>query len=173
MPPDSDQDKRQQPHGTARPEPVETAPATVEFALAADWVSPSVARDRVRSWLRAHRWSPSHTDDLVLAINEAVSNSIEHGYGLVPLDGAQPARTDGAVVEVRGRLVTDPDGSRRVEFTVRDQGRWLAPSTGATSRGHGVRLMRACVDNVTIDHGRHGTTVVLHSRPMPPPLRSV
>jgi serine/threonine-protein kinase RsbW len=136
-----------------------------ELVLAADWITPSVARDRVRSWLRTHHWSPAHTDDLVLAVNEAVSNSIEHGYGLVP-DMATPL-DDRSTVEVHARLDTDPDGTRRVEFTIRDRGRWLEPTGGPSTRGHGVRIMRACVENVRIDHGPAGTTVVLHSWPLP------
>jgi hypothetical protein len=145
-----------------------------DLVLAADWITPAIARDHVRFWLRTHHWSPSHTDDLVLAVNEAVSNSIEHGYGLIPeLDTpAPPALPENhqPTVEVRARLDTDSDGTRRVEFTIRDRGRWLVPTSDTTTRGHGVRIMRACVENLRIDHGPAGTTVVLHSRPMPPPL---
>ena len=162
MPPSSDQDRRleDQPR---------TAEATLHFVLDVDWVSPSIARDRLRAWLVAHRWSPAHTDDLVLALNEAVSNSIEHGYGLsadpAPLALPEPP------VEVRGRVVTEPDGTRRVELTVRDRGRWRPPVGGSSSsRGHGVTIMRACTDEVTVERGAHGTTVVLRGRPVPPPL---
>ena len=139
------------------------AAQTLDLGLAADWISPSVARDRVRSWLRAHRWSPAHTDDLVLAVNEAVSNSIEHGY-LVGLDDPPAPKT----VEIHGTINRAPDGSRRVEFTVRDTGVWLTPSeNGHSTRGQGIRLMRACVDHLTIDGSDDGTTITLHSRPVP------
>jgi serine/threonine-protein kinase RsbW len=142
---------------------------TLDLVLAADWISPSVARDRVRSWLRANRWSPAHVDDLVLAINEAVSNSIEHGY-LVRPEG--PA-TEGAVT-VHGVVITSANGARHVELTVRDTGVWLAPTDDPHSnRGQGVRLMRACVEHLTIEGSDLGTTVTLHSRPVPPPLRQV
>jgi hypothetical protein len=33
-------------------------------------------------WLAALRWPPGQNDDLVLAVNEAVSNSVEHGRAL-------------------------------------------------------------------------------------------
>lgn len=164
MPPSSEQERVGQ---DAAP----VAAPGFDLVLAADWIAPSVARDHVRTWLRAHHWSPSHTDDLVLAVNEAVSNSIEHGYGLLPeLDTPSPS-SERPTVDVHARLDTDPDGSRRVEFTVRDRGRWLAPRNGASTRGHGVRIMRACVEDVHVDSGPDGTTVVLHSRPMPPPLQ--
>jgi anti-sigma regulatory factor (Ser/Thr protein kinase) len=142
---------------------------TLALDLAADWISPSVARDQVRGWLQANRWSPSHVDDLVLAINEAVSNSIEHGYQLTP----EGDRVEGQVT-VHGAIHTAADGFRHVEFTVADKGIWLPPTEGrSVNRGQGIRLMRACVDHLTIDGTDDGTTVVLQSRPVPPSLRSV
>lgn len=137
---------------------------TLDLVLAADWISPSVARDQVRNWLRANRWSPANTDDLVLAINEAVSNSIEHGYRVGPDD---PPSQD--TVEISGRIVRAPDGSRHAELSVRDSGVWLPPAEESvpTTRGQGIRLMRACVEHLTIDGDDDGTTVTLHSRPVP------
>jgi serine/threonine-protein kinase RsbW len=136
---------------------------TLDLVLAADWISPSVARDQVRTWLRANRWSPAHTDDLVLAVNEAVSNSIEHGYQVGPDDPSSHK-----TVEIHGRVLRARDGSRHVELVVRDTGRWLPPAEDArTTRGQGIRLMRACVEDLTIDGNADGTTVTLHSRPVP------
>jgi len=135
----------------------------LDLVLAADWISPSVARDRVRTWLRANRWSPANTDDLVLAVNEAVSNSIEHGYQIGPDD---PPATQ--TVAIHGTIHRAADGSRHVELTIRDTGTWLPPVEGTpTTRGQGIRLMRACVDHLTIDGDADGTTVTLHSRPVP------
>jgi serine/threonine-protein kinase RsbW len=139
------------------------AAQTLDLVLAADWISPSVARDRVRGWLRANRWSPAHIDDLVLAVNEAVSNSIEHGY-LVGSESPPAPKT----VEVHGRITRASDGSRRVELTVRDEGIWLPPNEdGHSTRGQGIRLMRACVEHLTIEGSDNGTTITLHSRPVP------
>jgi len=135
----------------------------LDVVLTADWISPSVARDQVRAWLRANRWSPAHTDDLVLAVNEAISNSIEHGYRVGPQD---PPSTE--TIEITGTIRRAADGSRRAEFTVRDSGAWLPPNEdGHSTRGQGLRLMRACVEHLTIDGDADGTTVVLHSRPVP------
>ena len=36
-----------------------------------------------------------------------------------------------------------------------------------TTPGQGIRLMRACVEHLTIDSSDDGTTVTLHSRPVP------
>ena len=103
---------------------------TLDLVLAADWISPSVARDRVRTWLRANRWSPANTDDLVLAVNEAVSNSIEHGYQIGPDD---PSATQ--TVAIHGTIHRAADGSRHVELTIRDTGTWLPPVEGTPTTG--------------------------------------
>jgi anti-sigma regulatory factor (Ser/Thr protein kinase) len=141
----------------------------VELELTAEWVAPSIARDRVRRWLTAHRWSPAQVDDLVLAVSEAVSNSVEHGYGM-PTEDADHSTLDASssTVKLAGQIITDADGIRRVEFTIRDHGRWTPPD-GPSSRGHGMTLMRACTDAVTIEHTTAGTTVVLRSRALPSP----
>src|SRR5689334_24975487 len=60
-----------------------TAPA-LSFVLAPTWASASIARERTESWLRTLHWPQGPAEDLVLAVSEAVSNSVEHGY-LVPL----------------------------------------------------------------------------------------
>jgi len=144
-------------------EPTRAAGQTLDLILAADWFSPSVARDRVRTWLRANGWPPAHTDDLVLAVNEAVSNSIEHGYDIGPED--LPTLD---TVEVHGAIHRAPDGSRHVEMTIRDSGTWHTPTNDDHStRGQGLRLMRACVAHLTIDGHTTGTTVTLRSHPTP------
>jgi anti-sigma regulatory factor (Ser/Thr protein kinase) len=137
--------------------------------LSAEWVAPSIVRDRLRRWLVDHHWSPAHLDDLVLAVSEAVSNSVEHGY-LIPADAPEQP-VSGKTVEVRGEVSVGADGSRHVEFVIRDRGTWIEPTTGYTRRGQGIRLMRACTEEVTIKHGPAGTTVVLRSWPLPPALR--
>jgi anti-sigma regulatory factor (Ser/Thr protein kinase) len=171
MPPASDRDKRPRPGDLSAAEAANTfGSARLELVLPAEWVSPSVARDRVRRWLGEHRWSPAHTDDLVLAVSEAVSNSIEHGYGVRPERANQATLPDHpGTVEVHARITTETGGVRRAEFTIRDNGSWT-DSTGGYSRGHGLVIMRACVDEFKIGGTATGTTVVLRSRPMLPPL---
>lgn len=145
----------------------------MEAVLAAEWVAPSIARDRVRRWLNAHRWSRAHLDDLVLAISEAVSNSVEHGYGISADDTTRsPLTAPPGTIELRGHVITHPDGIRHVEFTIRDHGRWVPPAMVCGNRGHGMTIMSACADKVTIDHTTTATTVMLRSRPLPrPPMQ--
>jgi serine/threonine-protein kinase RsbW len=144
----------------------------MEVVLPTEWVAPSIARDWVRRWLTAHRWSPAHRQDLVLAISEAVSNSVEHGYGISANDASRFVLDPSLkTIEVYGHVITNRDGVRRVEFTIRDYGRWTPPAALYPRRGHGMMLMRACTDEVIIDHTPDGTTVVLRGRPLPrPPL---
>jgi anti-sigma regulatory factor (Ser/Thr protein kinase) len=133
-------------------------PPPLDLVLTADWVSPSVARDRVRRWLRTNGWTGPSIDDFVLAINEAVSNSIEHGYGIGADDPA-----GAGTVELRGEIT-----GHQTTFTIRDRGVWRPPVDDPKStRGQGIRLMRACVDEVTIDFSGEGTTVVLLGRASP------
>jgi serine/threonine-protein kinase RsbW len=141
--------------------PPSTAPP-LRMALPADWVAPSIARDRFDHWLRDLAWPAGQREDLVLALSEAVSNSVEHGYG-VP--SAAAANEDG-VVEVLAELVAEPDSARRVVLTVRDSGGWQPP-TDSPHRGHGLRMIRAGGDEAVIDGDERGTTVRLTSRPAP------
>ncbi|SMC73476.1 ATP-binding protein [Kibdelosporangium aridum] len=144
------------------------SPATgLSFALAAGWTAPATARNKIREWLEAHEWPAAHVDDLVLSISEAVSNSVEHGYG-VAVDGALPDPP--GLIEVEGAIVQEPGGYRRVVLRIIDHGRWKKPDTGPTNRRQGLRIMRACTEEMTVAHTADGTTVVLRSWPIPMPL---
>jgi len=46
-----------------------------------------------------------------------------------------------------------------VVATIKDRGRWRLLRGG--SRGRGSRIMRHCTDDVLIDHGPTGATVVI------------
>ena len=137
----------------------------LRLELPADLVSESAARNRVRHWLTALRWPGAQRDDIVLAVNEAVSNAIEHAY----LD--QPC----GLVEIRGGVETTPGGQRRVTIIVRDHGRWRPIPIQHENRRWGILLMRACMDTVTIGQPADdevGTWVVLRSRAVPPPSQA-
>jgi serine/threonine-protein kinase RsbW len=162
VPPPSDQDER-----PVRPrQPADAPPAAdveLRLVLGASWVAPSIARDRIEAWLRTHQWPSAQGEELVLAISEAVSNSVEHGYR-VPFDAVEHPGS----IELRGRLATDADGYRVVEFRILDRGRWREPDTAVSSRGHGMLIMRTCTDDLVVEGSPDGTTVVLRSRPAPP-----
>ena len=128
------------------------------LALPADPSAAATSRTRLGAWLSAYDWAPGPQEDLVLALNEAVSNAIEHGYGVRPGTAARRG-----VVEVTAEVLADG----RVEIVVRDRGMWRAPSQVRSHRRHGIPIMKACVAECVIDGTPLGTTVVLRSHPLP------
>ncbi|ACU39180.1 ATP-binding protein [Actinosynnema pretiosum subsp. pretiosum] len=107
----------------------------------------SALRQRVDRWLAGLGVEQDDRYDLLMAVNEAVSNSIEHAY---------PPGSPGSV---RVEATVEPDG--RVRVVVADDGRWRVPPPGLSSRGRGLLLMRESVDEVLLDRSPGGTTVVL------------
>lgn len=104
-------------------------------------------RHQLREWLQDSGFGEDEASDLVLAVSEAVNNSVEHAY---------PAPT-GGTVEVRARVARDGT----VDVDVTDHGQWRVPPPALTMRGRGLLLMRESVDEVVIDRSARGTTVRL------------
>jgi serine/threonine-protein kinase RsbW len=104
-------------------------------------------RHQLREWLQGSGFGEDEASDLVLAVSEAVNNSVEHAY-------PAPAR---GTVEVRAQL--GRDGT--VDIDVTDHGQWRVPPPALTMRGRGLLLMRESVDEVVIDRSARGTTVRL------------
>lgn len=127
------------------------------ISLPADLVTPSVVRERLRGWLTGQAWPEAASDDIVLAVSEAVSNATEHAY---------PAGWAGTV-DVVARAVAGPDGQRRVVVGVADHGGWRPKPQFQAYRGHGLAVMHACMHRVEVEPGESGTTVVLVSAAVP------
>lgn len=128
--------------------------------LAARPESVLTARDQVRAWLDAASWPPGLIHDVVYAVNEAVTNAVEHAY--TPGDTIQ-------TIELTLQVEHGMDGTRRARVHLRDQGRWRPPQPPGC-RGYGLTLMRALMDEVIIQPGharRNGTVAMLLSRPAP------
>jgi anti-sigma regulatory factor (Ser/Thr protein kinase) len=116
--------------------------------LAADPIGLSDFRGALRGWLAAREVDPEEAESAVLAANEAIANSIEHGY-----------RAGGSgTIDVQARL-----GDGVLSITVRDRGRWrdLQPDP---NRGRGIAMMRMLMDSVEIHHGGVGTSVRMRRR---------
>lgn len=145
--------------------PLRPRAGVLDLVLPAEWITPALVRSRVREWLGWRPWPAGLVNELVLAVSEAVSNSVEHGYGIAADDHDDRAH----VIEVAGRVEPDADHTSRIVLVVRDRGRWRAPTVDPTAiRGHGITIMRSCVDELTVDHdGDAGTTVTMRSRPVP------
>jgi anti-sigma regulatory factor (Ser/Thr protein kinase) len=102
-------------------------------------------RAALRSWLDRCGLSRRMIQDVLVATGEACANAIEHGHRDAP---GRPIRLRAEVTVTRLRL------------TVTDTGRWRAARPAADPlRGHGIALMRALMEQVTIERGAAGTTV--------------
>lgn len=136
----------------ADPDPI---PATLHVRLQAVPAAASIVRERIRRWLTGFGWPEAELDDVVLAVHEAVANSVEHGY----------AGTGAGEVHIAGTRTLHGDG-QRVRVVVRDEGRWRTP-TEPGYRGRGITVMRGCMADVELNPGADGTEVAMVSRPVP------
>jgi serine/threonine-protein kinase RsbW len=99
-------------------------------------------RQALRAWLtelEAHEVA-----DVVLAVDEAVANAIEHA-GLASTE----------VIVVEGRLVENT-----LHFEICDGGVWKEP-TANEARGRGLLIMNAVMDDVALVHRDDETRVVM------------
>ena len=107
-------------------------------------------RHALSVWLEAAGLDEHETHDVVLAVSEAASNSIEHGYGF----------DTGGNVRIEAWA---NDGSLHV--AVRDRGAWRAPLE-RSERGRGRKIMEALMRDVGFDT-EDGGTVVRMRLPLP------
>ncbi|AGB24438.1 serine phosphatase RsbU, regulator of sigma subunit [Mycobacterium sp. JS623] len=124
------------------------SPLELEFPAHASQLAP--ARHALRGWLKRALVNPDQSMDVLIAVGEAVANAIEHGHRDNP----------GGIISVGGTAMVD-----RVQLTVTDSGSWKPPQPARDStRGRGIALMRALMQEVAIDPGVAGTTVHLTAR---------
>jgi serine/threonine-protein kinase RsbW len=118
--------------------------------LPADPGAPGRSRRETGRWLTSLCGAEHQCEiaqDLVLAVNEAVSNSIEHGYRSAPT----------GTVSLRGTA----DGTR-VRMEISDRGSWRAPPEDNGCRGRGLGMIEAVTEDVRVERGPGGTTVTFH-----------
>jgi serine phosphatase RsbU (regulator of sigma subunit)/anti-sigma regulatory factor (Ser/Thr protein kinase) len=120
-----------------------------ERHLPADLSTLSLVRTALDAWLTDRGVDPLTVRDVVLATSEALANAAEHGLG----GGAEN------FVRLRCELLESGASRAEIVITVEDQGSWR-PGQPSTERGRGLRIIRALVDDVTIQRDG-GTTVVL------------
>jgi serine/threonine-protein kinase RsbW len=112
----------------------------------------------VRRWLAPLALAGDAKDDLVLAVSEAATNSVEHAY--------IPATADDTVELT---FWTEPQA---VCIEVVDHGVWQTPSDQPADRGRGIQLMQRLMALVLIHYDTRGTRVLLrHPRPAGAPHR--
>lgn len=128
----------------------------ISMVLMADPVSLSVVRERFRRWLGALCWPPREVDDVVMAVNEAVTSAVEHTH---------PSAI-GAEVRVAARQYAESDGGRRVLVAVAGGEHWTPEPEGF--EGPGLLMIHSCMDGIEVTHEADGTTMLLTSAKVPP-----
>ena len=99
-------------------------------------------RAELRTWLERSGLPTETQEDVVLACTEAATNAIEHAY---------IGRRGDVLIEAESE-----DGALQV--SVSDHGRWRHPRPD-DSRGRGLELVRAVIDDIDVERGEGGTTV--------------
>lgn len=129
----------------------------VRRRVAADARNAARTRAEFGTWLDRHfTLGAERSNDLLLAVNEALANAAEFAY----VDAARRGTVD--------LSATYDEAGDTLAVSVNDRGRWHhKPSEPATVppqpqvRGRGIPLMRALADRVTIDRTPQGTQVTL------------
>lgn len=105
-------------------------------------------RRRLKLWLSKRGLQDEDISDVVLAVNEACNNAIEHAY--LGREG------DLALT------VVEADGTLRI--TVTDSGSWRDGRTSGELRGRGIPIMKQLMHDTVIETGANGTQVRLERR---------
>jgi PAS domain S-box-containing protein len=103
-------------------------------------------RHQLSGWLHGAGVAEERVADIVLAVNEAVANSIEHGY-----QGRKLGK-----VRVNGE-----NNGARVDLKIVDKGKWRPAAADPGVRGRGLLLIRAVSDWLELDCTPKGTTVTM------------
>ncbi|MCV7366682.1 SpoIIE family protein phosphatase [Mycolicibacterium duvalii] len=125
-------------------------PGPLELDIPAHVAELASSRAALREWLDRAGVGTEQSLDVLIAVGEAVANAIEHGHRDSP----------GGAVRLRAVALAD-----QLHLTVADTGRWKVPAAVPSAhRGRGISLMRALMQEVTIDAQSAGTTVQMHTR---------
>ncbi len=120
-------------------------PAPLELRFPGDTSHIGPTRHALHGWLDRCGLTATQTDDILIAVGEAVTNAVEHGHRDTP---------EGTVT-LRCTALVD-----HLDFTVTDTGTWKqATAAPGSHRGRGLMFMRALVAEVGVHTGPSGTTV--------------
>lgn len=101
-------------------------------------------RHAVRTWLDTLPLDGSQVADVVLAVDEAVENIVQHAYAAGRLGSAELV------------LWTEPE---TLCIEIIDYGEWQAPTE--RTQGLGIQMMEKLVESVMIHFDERGTRVLL------------
>jgi len=104
-------------------------------------------RRAIREW--ALREGVDEPEDVVLAVNEAVGNAIEHSHERFTVAG---------FIDVVARKEGES-----IRIDVSDEGSWR-PRRADDTRGRGLKIMAALMDEVQVLTSTSGTCVIMRRR---------
>jgi serine/threonine-protein kinase RsbW len=107
----------------------------------------SGVRERLRRWMAELGLTGDQADVIVLCVDEATSNAVEHAYG-----------DPGGTIDIQAVQTVSPG---TVMVTVSDRGAWRTPGKGPIDRGRGLALIRALAGQFDMHTGPTGTTVTM------------
>ncbi|MFI5914459.1 SpoIIE family protein phosphatase [Dactylosporangium sp. NPDC051541] len=123
------------------------APLDLSFDARSSELAPT--RAALRGWLHRAGVGAQLTQQVLVAAGEACANAIEHGH-----------RNGAGWVRLLARAM-----GQDLHLTVVDNGEWRpARDEPDPNRGHGLKLMRALMQNVDLRTGATGTTVEMSTR---------
>ncbi len=120
-------------------------PAPLHQRLRARPEQLAVVRRTIEAWSAAAALPRNLTEDLQLAIGEAVTNSVEHAFA-----GRDPGWFSYRIDQV---------GDGRVHVEISDDGCWRPVPAEAGYRGRGLAMIGALGQDVMIDTGGPGTRI--------------
>lgn len=116
---------------------------TLHLTLSADPSEAERLRNQLNAWLREAGINGSTGAEVVLAVNEAFINAVEH-----------PRHRRSGEIAIRGQV-----GEGQVVVRVGDDGRWQE-RVGPSRDHYGHLLMEALMSSVRVERSDAGTTVV-------------
>jgi anti-sigma regulatory factor (Ser/Thr protein kinase) len=119
------------------------APDELRLALPATPTVLSRTRHILRQWLQSKGADEVTVSEVVLAVNEACANAIEHAYPPGPA----------------GFEVNAHESAGELTIVVRDRGHWREPEH--PGRGHGSGIMAAAMTDVRVNQTDEGTEVLM------------
>ena len=127
------------------------APLSIHLLSNTDDLQP--VREALRDWMGRQEWTHDQISEVVLAVDEALTNVIRHGYDGQP---DQPIHFHAARIE-------EPKAGVGLEITVRDFGKQVELSkicgrdlNDIRPGGLGVHLIHAMMSAAHYEHARDG-----------------
>lgn len=144
-----------------------SGPGVLNLDVTSDAAELPGVRDALRAWTAEHGWAEKQTADIVLAVDEALSNVIRHGYDNQP----------GHKIELQIRALPDDGQGPGLEIRIRDFGKQV-PLDRIRGRdlddlrpgGLGVHIIRSVMAFAEYSHAPGGGMQLVmrkYQRPAP------